>query len=118
MRLNKKHTDSLSEVLDGEELKRAKKIVSDATVRGWSVFDKKGVEVLSENVSETITAVCSHAIDLTSKIGVELNETDEKPTMTFSKGLREMHAETFSKANMIVLRDKSNATGREAHHAR
>ena len=117
MRLNKKHTDSLSEVLDIEELKKAKDIISDEAVRGWSVFDKDGVEVLSENVSETVTAVCSNAIDLTSKIGVELNESDEKPTMTFTKGLREMQAETFSQANMIVLRDK-NTAGRETRHVR
>jgi len=118
MRLNKKHSDALSGVLDTEELKKAKDIILDDAVRGWSIFDHDGVEVVSESVSETVTAVCSNAIDLTSKIGVELNESDEKPTMTFTKGMREMYAETFNKANMIVLRDKSNNSGREARHAR
>ena len=117
MRLNKKHTDKLSSVLNSEELKTAKNIVLDDAVRGWSVLDRDGVVVLSEKASETVTAVCSNAIDLATKIGVELNESDPTPVMAFTKGRREMHTETFSKASMVVLLDKSTGAAREARHA-
>lgn len=118
MRLFKKHTDALSSVLDGEEVKRIKNIVADDAVRGWSIFDAEGIEVISEGVSETVTAVCSNAIDLASKIGDELNETDAKPSITFLKGSREMHAEALSTTNMIVLRDNAGGGRKEVRHGR
>lgn len=118
MRLFKKHTDALASVLDGEEIKRIKNAVADDAVRGWSIFDADGVEVISEGVSETVTAVCSNAIDLASKIGTELNETDVNPSLTFLKGSREMHAETLNTANLIVLRDNAGGGRKEMRHGR
>ena len=118
MRLFKKHTDALSSVLDGEEVKKIKNSVADDAVRGWSVFDENGIEIVSEGVSETVTAVCSNAIDLASRIGSELNETDVKPSITFLKGSREMHAETLNASNMIVLRDNAGGGRKEARHGR
>ena len=118
MRLFKKHTDALSSVLDGEEVKKIKNAVADDAVRGWSVFDADGIEVISEGVSETVTAVCSNAIDLASRIGAELNETDTSPSITFLKGSRELHAETLTAANLIILRDNSGGGRKEMRHGR
>ncbi|MEO1536758.1 MAG: hypothetical protein AAFR73_03435 [Pseudomonadota bacterium] len=92
--------------------------MADDAVRGWSVFDANGIEVESEGVSETVTAVCSNAIDLASKIGTELNEMDVRPSITFLKGAREMHAETLGTANMIVLRDNAGGGRKEVRHGR
>lgn len=118
MRLFKKHTDILSNVLDGEEVKQIKNAVADDAVRGWSVFDAEGIEVISEGVSETVTAVCSNALDLASKIGSELSEPDAKPSITFLKGSREMSAAPMGRANLIVLSEKSSGLRKEARHAR
>ncbi|MEM6385002.1 MAG: hypothetical protein AAF718_02075 [Pseudomonadota bacterium] len=116
MRLFKKHTDALSSVLDGEEIKTIKSAVADDAVRGWSVFNADGIEVISEGVSETVTAVCSNAIDLASKIGAELSESEIRPSITFMKGSREMHTEALRTANMIVLRDNANGGRKEVRH--
>lgn len=118
MRFAKKESDAVAAVLDAEEMKRAREIISDSGVRGWSVFDRDGVIVYSQGVSETAVAVASNAIDLATGIGSELNESDTRPTMTFMKGAREMHAETFARANMIVMREKGSASGRESHNVR
>lgn len=118
MRLFKKHTDILSSVLDGEEVKKIKAAVADETVRGWSVFDADGIEVISEGVSETVTAVCSNALDLAAKVGAELSEPDVQPSITFLKGSKEMSAEPLGQANMIVLSEKSSGIRKEVRHAR
>ncbi|MEM7719446.1 MAG: hypothetical protein AAF222_09585 [Pseudomonadota bacterium] len=118
MRLFKKHTDVLASVLDGEEVKAIKNAVADDAVRGWSVFDANGVEIVSEDVSDTVTAVCSNSIDLAAKIGGELNETDVKASITFIKGSREMQVSCLMGANMIVLRDNTSGGRKEALHVR
>ncbi len=118
MRLFKKHTDALASKLDGEEVKAIKDAVGDDTVRGWSVFDAEGIEIVSESVSETVTAVCSNVLDLAETIGTELNETDPKPSITFIKGARELHAEPLAAANLVVLRDKTSGMRKEASHVR
>ena len=118
MRLFKKHTDILSSVLDGEEVKKIKDAVADDAVRGWCVFDAEGVEVISEGVSETVTAVCSNALDLSVRVGAELSEPDEKPSITFLKGSKEMSAEPIGTANLIVLSEKSSGIRKEARHGR
>lgn len=119
MRLFKKHTDELSSTLDGEEVKYIKEAVADDKVRGWSVFDADGIEITSEGVSETVTAVCSNVLDLSVRVGSELNETDTKPSITFLKGAREMHTEPLKTANIVVLRDKaSGGIRKESQHGR
>lgn len=118
MRLFKKHTDALVPVLDGEEVKTIKNVVAENDVRGWSVFDANGVGLVSEDVSETITAVCSNAIDLAAKIGGELNETDVKASITFIKGAREMQVSCLMTANMVVLRDHTSGGRKESLHVR
>lgn len=119
MRLFKKHTDALASKLDGEDVKNIKNAVADDAVRGWSVFDSDGVELISEGVSETVTAVCSNILDLSVKVGDELNETDTRPSITLIKGSREMHAEALMSANIVILRDKVSGGFRtEAHNGR
>jgi len=113
MRLAKKHNEALASALESEALKTVKETIVDDAVRGWSVFDVDGVEISSENMPETATAVCSNVIDLATNIGAELNETDEHPTLTFIKGMREMHAVSFETANLVVLRNKSSNASRE-----
>lgn len=54
----KKHSDALASTLDGEDVKHIKDAVADDTVRGCSIFDADGIEITSEGVSETVTAVC------------------------------------------------------------
>ncbi|MEO0917850.1 MAG: hypothetical protein AAFY31_12850 [Pseudomonadota bacterium] len=118
MRLFKRHTDDLASLLDGEEIKTIKNTVADTDVRGWSVFDADGVGLASEDVSETVTAVCSNAIDLAAKIGRELNETDVKASITFVKGAREMHVSCLMNANMVVLSDHTSGGRKETSHVR
>lgn len=118
MRLFKKHTDALASVLHTDAVGCVKDVVGSDAVRGWSVFDVDGVEIAGEGVSETTIAVCSNAIDLATNIGAELNETDPKPTITFMKGAREMQTVRLDAANLLVLRDNANGTGKEARHGR
>ncbi len=116
MRPTKKHNEALSSALESDALETVNEAILEDSVRGWSVFDPDGVEISSDNVPDTVTAVCSNVIDLATNIGAELNETDAHPTLTFTKGKREMHAVSLDQANVVVLRNKSGGASRETRN--
>lgn len=107
MRLVKKHTDVLSGTLGSDDIEGIKTAISEDSARGWSVFDHDGAELMSEGLSETVTAVCSNLLDIATSVGKELDEGSSTPAMTLVKGGVELHAEPLEAANVLVLAEKS-----------
>lgn len=118
MKFLKKHTDSLSEILDKDDVKNVKSVVTDDSVMGWSVFDKSGNVVTGEGISDVATGVCANILDMAIEIGRELGEESPRPTITFSKGSDEMYTTPFADANVLIMRDKQGGYRTEFKNGR
>ena len=113
MRVLKKSSDALSNVLSDDALKRTKAVLNDDGVVGWSVFDTDGIEIASDGVSDRVTAVTSNILDLAAQIGEQLGEDAARPSVSLSKTALEMYSLPIEDVNLLVVRDKSGGFRKE-----